>query len=170
MTPRSRKEWLISVSGALFCLSAYGSADHTVRRAIIDQGGGYASSSNYELRGSVGGPVIATGAQFASSTSYLLEGNRVCLLTRNTEDSASDPAPGTWPWAQVTADGGCAPGTAGPVGFTYCLLVGCLMLMRRRSPRNVCPRAHHRARTGHGGARRIRSHRGPASSVCEPAR
>ncbi len=128
MSRRKKVVSLVVAGGALLCIAA-ASLNYILAPAVVDQGGGLASSSNYELRGSIGGPVIATGAAGtgeAVSPNYVLEVNSVSLI-----DSGVAPAPPPPP-----PDGGCtpsAPGAPGPAGAVLGLLPALWMILAFRA-------------------------------------
>ena len=118
---------LAVAGGALLCIAA-ASLNYILAPAVVDQGGGLASSSNYELRGSIGGPVIATGAAGtgeAVSPNYVLEVNSVGLI-----DSGVAPAPPPPP-----PDGGCTPSGPGAAGAVLGLLPALWMILASRRRR-----------------------------------
>lgn len=104
MTRRTRG--VAIVAGAAVSIAAvYVSASYILSPAVSDQGGGAASSSNYEIRGSIGGPVIVTGEKTAASPSYSLEAHSVGIITYR------EPAgPGKKPPATGGDGGGCSAG------------------------------------------------------------
>ncbi len=104
MTRRTRG--VAIVAGALLSIGAvYVSASYVLAPAVSDQGGGVATSSGYEVRGSIGGPVIVTGEKTAASASYSLEAHSVGLITYR------EPPP-----PPVDGNGGCAPSVSGARG------------------------------------------------------
>lgn len=125
----SRKRKAISfivVGAGLLCLGAYVSASYILSPAVSDQGGGAATSSSYELRGSIGGPVIVTGEKTAASPSYTVEAHSIGLITYR------DPAAPPPPPAAGAGGGGCAPGAGGAAGLMALpVLLACLAARRR---------------------------------------
>ncbi len=101
MTGR-RRGVLVLAGAALSIAAAYVSASYVLSPAVSDQGGGLASSSGYELRGSVGGPVISGGGE-AASANYSLEVNQIDML-----------APPLAPPPLTSGGGGCALGAGSP--------------------------------------------------------
>ncbi len=104
MTGR-RRGVLVLAGAALSIAAVYVSASYVLSPAVSDQGGGLASSSGYELRGSVGGPVISSGGGEAASANYSLAVNQVGIL-----------APPLAPPPPASGGGGvgCAPGAGSP--------------------------------------------------------
>ncbi len=104
-----RRRGVLVLAGAALCVgAAYVSASYVLSPAVSDQGGGLASSSGYELRGSVGGPVISGGGE-AASANYSLEVNQIDMLA-----PPPAPAPAPPPPASGGGGGGCAPGAGSP--------------------------------------------------------
>ncbi len=122
MTRRTRG--VLILAGAALCLAAYVSASYILSPAVIDSGGGHATSSSYQADASIGGAVIAPVAAGgeASSANYKLEVGSVGVLTKGVQDQ---PAPG--------GGGGCVPcaGSAVSLAALPALLV-CLARRRRR--------------------------------------
>ena len=106
---------LAVVAGALLCIAA-ASVSYILWPAVIDQGGGVAYSSSYEMRGSVGGPVIVGAAEpgVASSTNYGFEVNTVAVLETGAKE---EPPPGNG-----GGGGGCGAGAA--LVFSIALSLG----------------------------------------------
>lgn len=120
---RRRRGVLVLVGAALCVGAAYVSATYVLSPAVSDQGGGLASSSGYELRGSVGGPVISGGGE-AASANYRLEVNQIGML-----------APLPAPPPPSPRGGGCAPGAggAGTVAPLALALTLTTLALRRRT-------------------------------------
>ncbi len=123
------------VAGAVLSIAAvYVSANYILSPAVSDQGGGTANSSSYELRGSIGGPVIVTGDNTAASASYNLEAHSIGLITYR------EPAA---PLPPVYDDGGCSPAGAGarpalgllPTFLLACATIATLGFRNRRGLR-----------------------------------
>ena len=109
----TKKNSLVIVGAALLSLAAYVSASYLLSPAVIDSGGGAATSPNYELECSIGGPVVATTtAGTASSPNYTLDGNITSVM------ETVDPPP---PAGDDDDGGGCVPsdgpGTLVPLLF-----------------------------------------------------
>ncbi len=116
MTRRRRN--VLIVAGAALCVgAAYVSTNYVLSPAVSDQGGGLADSSNFEIRGSVGGPVIGT----ASSANYSVEAGGITVV----ESRAAAPSP------PAGGDGGCAPGAGSP-GMVAPLVLALTLAHRRR--------------------------------------
>ena len=91
-------------AGTMLCVAA-ASLSYLCWPAVVDQGGGIASSSSYQMRASVGGPVIVGAAEpgTASSANYKLEANAIAVLEAGgREETAPDGNGG----------GGCGSGGA----------------------------------------------------------
>ena len=120
----SRKKATVVVIAAAAFAAAAGSAGYVLWPAVIDQGGGAATSPSYALRGSVGGPVVGA----ASSANYRCEVNSVGAL----EPGGEEPA-------KTESSGGCAPASGGPRGWLVyvllCAIFACVA--RRRSEEHV---------------------------------
>jgi hypothetical protein len=132
MSRRKKVVSLVVAGGALLCVAA-ASLNYILAPAVVDQGGGLANSSNYELRGSIGGLAIATGAAAtgqAVSPNYVLEVNSVALI-----DSGVAPAPGGGDGGGCTPSGPGAPRAAGAaLGLLPALWM--ILASRRRRPRS----------------------------------
>ncbi len=102
MSRRTRGVAIVAVA-VLSIAAVYVSANYILAPAVSDQGGGTATSSSYEVTGSIGGPVIATGEKTAVSASYTLEAHSIGLITYR--EPAAPP---------VNGGGGCAPGAGSP--------------------------------------------------------
>ncbi len=104
---KTKRRALVLGTVALLCIAAvYVSASYILAPAVSDQGGGAATSSSYELRGSIGGPVLVTGEKTAASPNYSLEAHSVGLITYR-EPAAPPP---------LVDGGGCAPPHSGAPG------------------------------------------------------
>lgn len=92
-----RRNGVLGILVVLASVIALGaaSANFTLEPMALDQGGGYASSSSYQLQGSIGGPAIG----LATSASYKFSGGFV-------------PGGGSTNWLQITQLP--APDTIGP--------------------------------------------------------
>ena len=91
---------LCAAGGAL----AMGSATYLLQPSVMDNGGGYASSSTYEQRGSIGGTVIGSSPS-ATSTTYKMD---VGYISTSGGGAAS--------WIQITQQP--TPDTIGSGGTT----------------------------------------------------
>ena len=132
MSRRKKVVSLVVAGGALLCVAA-ASLNYILAPAVVDQGGGLANSSNYELSGSIGGPAIATGAAAtgeAVSPNYVLEVNPVALIDSGV--TAAPPPPGGGD------GGGCTPSAPGATGAALGLLPALWMILAsyRRRPRS----------------------------------
>ena len=123
---KSRKSRIIAVAAAaLLCLAAMASLNYILTPPIVDSGGGYATSSNYQLQGSIGKPVVApTTAGVGTSSNYTLEVNVIGLI------DPPAPAGGGGGGGGGGDDGGCAPGPVSASAFLPLMAV--FLAMRRR--------------------------------------
>ena len=118
---RRRKALALGLAaGAVLCVAA-ASLSYLCWPAVVDQGGGIASSSSYQMRGSVGGPVIAGVAVrgIASSANYRLDVNSVTVLESGGKEGQ--------PSGNGGGGGGCCGGGA---ALAFALMAGS---RRRRS-------------------------------------
>ena len=122
MTRKQGTASLGIAGAALLSLAGYVSATYLLDPAVMDSGGGKASSSNYELDCSIGGPVVATTtAGTATSTNYTLDVNTISL----SETHGSPPAGGG------DSGGGCL--ASGSPEMALPLLGMVILLLRRHS-------------------------------------
>jgi hypothetical protein len=124
MSRRSGVVSLVAAGALLACLGA-ASVAYVLRPGVLDQGGGYAVSSEYEMRASVGGaPVAADRTVDAESPNYRLEAGSVTMI-----EAAVPPPP-------PPADDGCMPssGGGGRLVLPLVALSALALAWRRRRP------------------------------------
>ena len=119
---RKKKALPLALAAVAALSIAAASVSYLCWPVVLDQGGGVASSSSYQMRGSVGGPVIAGAAVpgIASSANYRLDVNSVTVL----ESAAKEEPP---PDGNGGGGGCCGSGAA---ALAFALMAGS---RRRRS-------------------------------------
>ena len=107
---RRRALTLGLAAGAVLCVAA-ASLSQLCWPAVVDQGGGVAYSSSYQMKGSVGGPVIVGAAEpgTASSANYKFEVNTIAVLETGAKEEPAPDGNGE--------GGGCGAGAALIVGL-----------------------------------------------------
>ena len=120
----NRKKGIVLAMAAAALSVAALSANYLYRPTIVDQGGGVTSSSSYQMRGSVGGPVVAGGV--TSSTNFRFEVNSVDILLSESKEELT-------PAGNGGGGGGCS--AAGRPASAAFLLPALLILLGSRAIR-----------------------------------